>query len=480
MIGLGYLFSLLYVFAVIAVGFFLYRLGMPKIYTRKFIHVFVAFEWVILYHFMGTSLHFFFVCLFFLFLLTLVYRKQWMPMMSSDGENDPGTVYYALAMSSLALTSYFFPSMMLPFGIGVFATSLGDGLAGVAGQAVRRRNPELYHGKTLVGSLACFLLTSLSSFVFINVYGMPLHVGHAVAIGVFAAGIELLTTHGLDNITVTLSAAALALFFSQMPSAWNYAVPILATPFILVFVFKKRSLRADGVVAALLLDAAVSVFLGNFGFLTLLLFFGVSLMADAYKKEKKKDLFGAREAKGTRRDAYQVLANGLLPIAAAGFCFATGKSVFLLAFVAGLAEALADTVASSLGVLSASAFDPFRFRRCERGISGGMSLLGTLSSLLAAFGLSFFTCLFGVRPLFALVAGASAFLGAVFDSLLGSLLQVKYRCKICRRLTEKTVCCKEKTERVGGLPFMDNDLVNLCSSLFAILLSIGGYFLFLQ
>lgn len=480
MIGLGYLFALLYVFFVIGIGFFLYRLGVPKVYTRKFIHIFVSFEWVILYHFMGTTVHFFFVCLFFLSLLTLVYLKRWMPMMTSDGENDPGTVYYAVAMSMLSLLTLFLPELVLPFGVGVFATSFGDGLAGVVGQAVKRRNPEIYRGKTLVGSLACFLLTTFSSFLLFIVYGMPLHVGHAAAIGLFAAGVELLTSHGLDNITVTLSSAALAFFFLKVPSAGNYIFPILLTPFILVIVFRSRALRADGVIAALLLDAAVSVFLGNFGFLTLLFFFALSLLADAYKKEKKKKLLMAREAKGTRRDAYQVLANGLLPIAAAGFYFGTGKSVFLIAFTTGLAEALADTVASAIGVLSPSAFDLFRFRRCERGISGGMSWRGTLASFVGAYALSFFSCLFGMRPLFALLAGTAAFFGGIFDSLLGSLLQVKYRCRVCRRLTEKSVCCAERTERVGGLPFLDNDLVNLFSSLFAILLSIGGYFLFFQ
>ena len=114
-------------------------------------------------------------------------------------------------------------------------------------------------------------------------------------------------------------------------------------------------------------------------------------------------------------------------------------------------------------------------------MSGGMSWLGTGTALLCAFALSFFTCLFGVvSPLCALIAGGVAFLGSVFDSFLGSLFQVKYRCVVCRRLTEKTECHGMKTERVSGLPFLDNDLVNLFSSLFTVLLSVGAYFLFLK
>ncbi len=481
MIGLGYLFSILYVALVVGASALLYRFGVPKVYTRKFIHIFVAFEWVILYHFMGTSLHFFAVCVLFFLLLLLVYIKRLLPMMASDGENALGTVYYAVAMSVLALVTYFVPDLALSFGVGVFATSFGDGLAGTVGQAFRKKNPKLFGEKTLFGSLTCFAVTTLTSFLLFLSYGAPLGILHALAIGAFATGAELLTSHGFDNITVTFAAAALSFFFLKVPEAGNYLVPILATPFVILIVLRWKALTPGGVASALLLDAAVSVALGNFGFLTLLFFFVVALLADGVKKEKKAKFLAAREAKGTRRDAYQVLANAVLPVASAVFYFATWKPMFLLPFVAGMAEALADTAASAIGVLSPATFDLFRFRRGERGMSGGMSWLGTGTALLCAFALSFFTCLFGVvSPLSALIAGGVAFLGSVFDSFLGSLFQVKYRCVVCRRLTEKTECHGMKTERVSGLPFLDNDLVNLFSSLFTVLLSVGAYFLFLK
>ena len=481
MIGYGYLFSFLYVALVVGVAALLYRFGMPKAYTRKFIHIFVAFEWVILYRFMGTSLHFFLVCVLFLLLLLLVYIKRLLPMMASDGENAPGTVYYALAMSVAALVTYFVPDFMIPFGVGVFATSFGDGLAGTVGQLIRRGNPRVYGEKTLFGTLSCFLITTLSSFLIFVIFGTPLGIFHALAIGVFAAGTELLTSRGLDNITVTFAAAALTFFFLKVPTAAEYLIPILATPFVILLVLRRRALTRDGIAAALFLDLAVSVSLGNFGFLTLLFFFAVAVLLDHIKKEKKEKILSAREEKGTRRDAFQVLANAMLPVSSAVFFFLTQKPMFLLPFVAGMAEALADTAASSVGVLSSSAFDLFRMRRCERGISGGMSWLGTGMALLSSFALSFFTCLFGqITPFAALIAALLAFLGSVFDSFLGSLFQVKYRCVVCRRLTEKRECHGMKTERARGIPFLDNDLVNLFSSLFTVLAAVGAYFLFLK
>ena len=59
-----------------------------------------------------------------------------MPMISSDSDNAPGTVYYALAMTGVSLVGCFIPEVMLPFGIGVMCTSIGDGFAGVIGQLI--------------------------------------------------------------------------------------------------------------------------------------------------------------------------------------------------------------------------------------------------------------------------------------------------------------------------------------------------------
>nr|MBE6545708.1 hypothetical protein [Oscillospiraceae bacterium] len=138
MIVKGYLFSVLYALICLALGFVLYKFGVAKKITRKIVHILVGFEWVILYYFVGPGIHFLAVCLLFLALLAVSYRKNLMPMISSDADNAPGTVYYALAMSVMAAVTLFIPEMILPFGIGAFCTSLGDGLAGLVGQSEPR------------------------------------------------------------------------------------------------------------------------------------------------------------------------------------------------------------------------------------------------------------------------------------------------------------------------------------------------------
>ena len=132
MILKGYILSMAYAMICLLLSFILYKLGLPKKYTRKVVHILVGFEWVILYHTMGSGLHFIAVCLIFTALLAVSYKKSLMPMISSDGDNAPGTVYYGLSMTVMAIVSLFLENFFFAFGIAVFCTSVGDGFAGIA------------------------------------------------------------------------------------------------------------------------------------------------------------------------------------------------------------------------------------------------------------------------------------------------------------------------------------------------------------
>ena len=164
MIISGYIISVLYALLCIGGAGLLYKLGVPKPITRKFVHIHVGFEWVILNFFMGASPHFFAVALILTVALVIEYRIKLLPMMSSDSDNSPGTVYYAVAMSIMSGVCCFVPEMMLPFGIGVFCTSFGDGFAGLIGGIVKKHNPKIYGNKTLFGTLTAFAVSFATTF----------------------------------------------------------------------------------------------------------------------------------------------------------------------------------------------------------------------------------------------------------------------------------------------------------------------------
>lgn len=474
MIFKGYLFSIVYAVLVLALGLALYKLRCPKKVTRKLVHILIGFEWVILYRFFGGGIHFLFVCLFFLGILLISYRKRLLPMIESDSDNSPGTVYYALAMSIMALITVFVPDMILPFGIGVFCTSLGDGFAGLLGQLMNTpSNGKIYGNKTIYGtlynSIICFIVAGVMNAKF----DMGMADWHIVAIALFATLLELFATKGLDNITVTLGASILSYFFIHFDRAENYIIPIILTPIMIAFASKKQALTSGGIIAALIVDIIISISLGNFGFVILFSFFTLGLITDKIKKRNKNKGRKAKKCgKSNPRDHRQVLANSLVAAVCSLLFLLTSNRVFVVSFVAAFAEALADTAASGIGSLSDKAYDPFRMRPCRAGLSGGMSLIGTMSSIVGAAFISLIAYAFGMLSIIeSVVVILAGFLGGIFDSLLGSLIQVKYRCTVCDEITEKTMHCNTSTVKYSGVVFVDNNFVNFMSTVFASVLA---------
>jgi len=170
----------------------------------------------------------------------------------------------------------------------------------------------------------------------------------------------------------------------------------------------------------------------------------------------------------------QVLSNGLVAFVSAIAFLITKNNVLVVTFVASLAEAFSDTVASGIGAFASVTYDPFRRRKCDNGISGGMSIEGTSASLVAAFLISavaYFLKMDGYGIKEFIIVWISAFLGAVFDSMLGSLVQVKYKCEICGKITEREEHCRMATVRHSGISNIDNDVVNMISCAFASILA---------
>lgn len=476
MILKGYIFAILYAMLCLAVSFVAYKFGLKKKYSRKLVHILVGAEWIILYRYVGATYHFVLVCIFFLALLSLAYFKNMMPMISSENENAPGTVYYAVAMTLMSMITLFIPEMMLPFGIGVFCTSLGDGFAGFFGQLIKKYNPKIYRNKSLFGSVFSFLFSSGTAMVFRAVFDMNLKVWHCVMIGLLSSVLEIITGFGLDNITITFGTAFLSYAFLNYGIIEIFIVPIVLTPLIIAVVIEKRILTRGGLAFAIALDIVVSLIFGNFGFLVLASFLFGSVAVDKIKDKIKTN--DDITQKGDCRDAIQVVANGLIPLVMAILYSITLNKAFIVGYVAALAEAFADTSASGIGAFSKVTFDIFKMKKAEKGLSGGMSLCGTVSSLVGAVLISFIGFLFvGHDYKLLIIASIAAFLGAVFDSFLGSLFQVKYKCRVCSKITEKEVHCKRQTEKCSGFEFFDNDVVNLLSGAFAALLSCALYIL---
>ncbi|HET8623824.1 MAG TPA: DUF92 domain-containing protein [Gemmatimonadales bacterium] len=168
-----------------------------------------------------------------------------------------------------------------------------------------------------------------------------------------------------------------------------------------------------------------------------------------------------REAKGTRRDHRQVLANGG-PAGIGGLIGLVDPSAGLWVVTAGLAAAAADTWATSLGGWSRR---PPRHlltgQRVPPGTNGGVSLLGTTGGFTGALLVAIAGGCVGHSPLLVPVAALVGFVGMLADSLLGAAVQGRFRCPRCDEPSEwRTHRCGTVTLAQGGWTWLDNDGVN--------------------
>ena len=107
-------------------------------------------------------------------------------------------------------------------------------------------------------------------------------------------------------------------------------------------------------------------------------------------------------------------------------------------------------------------------KKCTPGISGGVSVLGLFASLVAAAIISAISLCFSfVTIIDAAIITLAAFLGALFDSFLGSLLQVKYKCTVCGSIIEREEHCGKPTKKHRGIRIINNNVVNFLGTLFS-------------
>ena len=219
----------------------------------------------------------------------------------------------------------------------------------------------------------------------------------------------------------------------------------------------------SGTLLAALLGLSASL-MGNSGFLLVLIYFGLAIITDKIKYNSDNHEQNDQKTRG----ASQVIANGAIPFFAAILYFLTGDRLFATVFAVGFCESLSDTAASGIGIRSRRTFDLFRLRRCASGESGGVSFLGSIGAIVFAVVFSVIACLLQViTPTESVVVFISALLGVTLDTMLGSLIQPRYKCCICGEVTEHDSCCGEPSQLLRGARIITNSSVNFISALFS-------------
>ncbi len=235
-------------------------------------------------------------------------------------------------------------------------------------------------------------------------------------------------------------------------------------------VYRKKHLTKNGAVAAFVAGVVVFWCTHIQGFLLLCCFYFSSYAIGKYCELRYPEK--RIEKKGHTRDYMQVLANGLLAVIAALQYENTLNIRFLIMFGAVIAEATSDTWAGEIGRLSTKPPVSIRtFQIVPKGLSGGVTALGFIGAVAGSFFIAMmWFILFPVRVNFVsvFIITFCGFAGCILDSFLGATCQAMYLDEKKDAVTEQdTDEDGKKRNLVRGLSWMDNDMVNLSSNIFA-------------
>ncbi|WP_456368862.1 TIGR00297 family protein [Geoglobus sp.] len=204
----------------------------------------------------------------------------------------------------------------------------------------------------------------------------------------------------------------------------------LAAGFAVAFVLSLIAYRSGvadetGLMAATITGMLIIVTADFRFFAALLIFYAVGSAVTKYRY-REKELLGIGEPAGGARGFVNVFANSLPALFFAMNYGYFRDDVFAVAFIASLATALGDTMASEIGKTSSRVYLITTLKRVSPGVSGGVSLKGELSALLGSALVSLYAILAGIlTPEQAVAALVAGFVGVHIDSLLGATLENK-------------------------------------------------------
>lgn len=384
-----------------------------------------------------------------------------------DGRRSWGIALFPLPYLLLLLV---FPEAADRWLIAVpmLVLAVSDAAAATVGKLVRSPIYQAMGDRKSVAGSAAFVL---SAWVILVLFPSPLQewttpalLATALLVALLLASMEALGERGRDNLYIPLGGGVLLYHLSgpesvtYLAAAWTAV--LAAIPFALLAV-GRGWLTLGGAIAASLLGVLVVLFQGPLWLLPLAAFF---LSSTLLGKALKGRTAGSDDKQGRARDAVQVFSNGgpyllaavLLPPVHAHW-----------AILVSMAVATADTWASEIGVaLRGRTYDILTARPMPVGVSGGISLQGTLGGLAGATGMALLGTLLirGGSTQWTILLAAMVLLygiiGMLADSVLGASLQARYR-SAGGQLTDRW---SPGADRVSGSSWITNDRVNLLSN----------------
>ncbi len=446
--------------------------------TRRFVHVSVGFiasftPWIFADRLYPMIIGILFTLgnLFFL-------KKDLISSIHRHDRHNYGTIFFPLSFLFLLI---FFWTKPVIFASAFLVMAIADPLASTIGQSIQHpRHFRIWaEKKSIEGSVIMFLTTFLLLNVILLYGSWVLHDIQYISIQTIfalAGPVSLLVTvgeftsrNGSDNISIPVfTSVFLDLFLIQFnhDSLMSILVWMIISVLLFILTYRKQWLSADGTIGAWITGILIFSFHGLYWVLPLILFFVTSSLITKLPKHVTDHL-----PRKHGRKLSQVFANGGTPLILAAYGFYAMDQSIIVFFLAAIAASTADTWATELGMrYGRNPVHCLTFRKLTKGDSGGVSAVGLVGSFLGSFFIAMAGILFHLsfdHIMFITVAG---FLGSVSDSILGGTVQAKYQCNSCLKAIEEPHHCNELATKVSGWSFINNDMVNFLSSIFAVII----------
>jgi uncharacterized protein (TIGR00297 family) len=254
-----------------------------------------------------------------------------------------------------------------------------------------------------------------------------------------------------------------------MVVVWEQVGVAFVISFLIVLLALWRQwLSRSGALGAMIVGTLTMGFGGWVWGVLLGVFFVSSSLLSHFKEEQKRQTAAEKFEKGAKRDIMQAFANGGVGAVIAVLSAIAPADFWFPLFLGIMGTVTADTWATELGTLSKRAPRLITSgRRVEVGTSGGITPLGTAVSfvggLVIGLAAAFFMRETGWQLV--LVGGCGGLAGSLLDSLLGATLQLIYWDDVREKETEKAIKDGRKLQPLRGWRWLNNDMVNLLSSI---------------
>ena len=194
-------------------------------------------------------------------------------------------------------------------------------------------------------------------------------------------------------------------------------------------------------------------------------FFILSSILSKLRKKKNESVEIYFEKSGVR-DYLQVIANGGLGGILVILNAVKHNEIYYMIYLATLSAVCADTWATEIGTWKKTAtYNILNLKPVAQGVSGGISLPGTIGAVLGSIAILFSGILWidiSYIHYTILIIAAGVF-GCVIDSILGATIQAQNKCSVCNKVTEKIVHCGTEADHFSGYRWINNDVVNFFS-----------------